>query len=55
VFIAAPMLGYLGIKRDTVGAAPKPKEQAPVIAPASAAGADRASAAARSAPKKAAR
>jgi preprotein translocase subunit SecF len=55
VFIAAPLLGYLGIKRDTVGAAAKAKETAPVIAPASAAGADRAKAAASAAPKKAAR
>jgi preprotein translocase subunit SecF len=56
VFIAAPLLGYLGIKRENVGAAPKAKE-APVIAPASAAGADRAKAAAgaRPAPTKAAR
>ena len=46
IFIAAPLLGYLGVKRDTVGSAPKPKEAAPVIAPASAAGADRAKAAA---------
>jgi preprotein translocase subunit SecF len=47
IFIAAPLLGYLGIKRDTVGASPKPKEPTPVIAPATAAGADRAKAAAR--------
>jgi preprotein translocase subunit SecF len=26
VFIAAPLLGYLGVKRETVGAALKPKE-----------------------------
>jgi preprotein translocase SecF subunit len=49
IFIAAPLLGYLGVKRDTVGsgAAARAKEAAPVIAPASAAGADRAKAAAR--------
>jgi preprotein translocase SecF subunit len=27
VFIAAPLLGYLGVKRETVGSAVKPKEQ----------------------------
>jgi preprotein translocase subunit SecF len=47
MFIAAPLLGYLGVRRDTVGSAPKPKDAAPVIAPASAAGAERAKAAAR--------
>ena len=47
VFIAAPMLGYLGVKRETVGAGAKPKEVGPVIAPASTAGADRANAAAK--------
>jgi preprotein translocase SecF subunit len=26
IFIAAPLLGYLGVKRETVGAALKPKE-----------------------------
>jgi preprotein translocase SecF subunit len=46
IFIAAPLLGYLGVKRDTVGAHAKAKETAPVIAPASTAGADRAKAAA---------
>ena len=50
IFIAAPLLGYLGVKRDTVGAAARPKEAAPVIAPASAAGADRAKAAATARP-----
>ncbi len=50
MFIAAPMLGYLGIKRDTVGSAPKSKDVAPVIAPASTAGADRAKAPPRPAP-----
>jgi hypothetical protein len=47
MFIAAPLLGYLGVRRDTVGSAPKPKDAAPVIAPASSAGAERAKAAAR--------
>ena len=47
IFIAAPLLGYLGVKRDTVGAAARAKEAAPVIAPASTAGADRAKAATR--------
>jgi preprotein translocase subunit SecF len=47
IFIAAPLLGYLGIKRDTVSAAARAKEAAPVIAPASTGGADRAKAAAR--------
>ena len=46
IFIAAPLLGYLGVKRDAFSGA-KAKEQAPVIAPASTAGADRAKAAAR--------
>jgi preprotein translocase SecF subunit len=46
IFIAAPLLGYLGIKRDAFSGT-KTKEAAPVIAPASAAGADRAKAAAR--------
>ncbi|MFA5901475.1 MAG: protein translocase subunit SecF [Hyphomicrobium sp.] len=55
MFIAAPLLGYLGIKRDTVGSSPKPKEAGPVIAPASSGGAERAKAAARGTPKKAAR
>ena len=45
IFIAAPLLGYLGIKRDAFSGA-KTKEAAPVIAPASTAGADRAKAAA---------
>lgn len=50
VFIAAPLLGYLGVRRDTVGSSPKAKEAVePVIAPASAAGAERAKAAARKA------
>ncbi|MCZ7594965.1 MAG: protein translocase subunit SecF [Hyphomicrobium sp.] len=48
MFIAAPLLGYLGLKRETVGTAPKAKDAAPAIAPASAAGA----AAARPAPAK---
>ena len=47
IFIAAPLLGYLGVKRDTVGAAARAKEAAPVIAPATTAGADRAKAATR--------
>ena len=51
IFIAAPLLGYLGVKRDTIGSAPK-VEAAPVIAPASAAGADRAKAAAASRPRR---
>ncbi len=46
IFIAAPLLGYLGVKRDAFSG-PKAKEAAPVIAPASTAGADRAKAAAR--------
>ncbi len=46
IFIAAPLLGYLGVKRDAFSVA-KAKEAAPVIAPASTAGADRAKAAAR--------
>jgi preprotein translocase SecF subunit len=50
VFIAAPMLGYLGIKRETVGAAAASKETSPVIAPASTAGADRATKAASARP-----
>jgi len=45
IFIAAPLLGYLGVRRDAFSAA-KTKEAAPVIAPASTAGADRAKAAA---------
>jgi preprotein translocase SecF subunit len=49
VFIAAPLLGYLGVKRDTVGSAPKPKDVGPVIAPASVAGAERAKTAAKKA------
>jgi preprotein translocase subunit SecF len=49
IFIAAPMLGYLGVKRDTFSGA-KAKEAAPVIAPASTAGADRAKAAAAARP-----
>ena len=28
IFIAAPLLGYLGVKRDWVGAAPKPASAA---------------------------
>ena len=32
IFIAAPLLGYLGVKRETVGGAPK-VEASPVIAP----------------------
>ncbi|WP_083556177.1 protein translocase subunit SecF [Hyphomicrobium sp. NDB2Meth4] len=47
MFIAAPLLGYLGVKRDTVGSAPKPADAGPVIAPATPAGADRAKKAAR--------
>jgi preprotein translocase subunit SecF len=46
IFIAAPLLGYLGVKRDAFSGT-KSKEAAPVIAPASTAGADRAKAAAR--------
>ncbi|MFA6139883.1 MAG: protein translocase subunit SecF [Hyphomicrobium sp.] len=45
IFIAAPLLGYLGVKRDAFSGT-KAKEAAPVIAPASTAGADRAKAAA---------
>lgn len=48
IFIAAPLLGYLGLKRETVGTAPKAKDAAPAITPASPAGA----AAARPAPAK---
>ena len=49
IFIAAPLLGYLGVKRDTVGSTPKAKDNNdPVIAPATTAGADRAAKAARS-------
>ena len=55
MFIAAPLLGYLGVKRDTVGSAPKASAAAPVIAPATSGGADRAKTAARQTPKKAAR
>ncbi len=44
IFIAAPLLGYLGVRRDAFSSA-KTKEAAPVIAPASTAGADRAKAA----------
>ena len=59
MFIAAPLLGYLGVKRDTVGSAPKSADAGPVIAPATTAGADRAKKAARSGgrqvPNKAAR
>jgi preprotein translocase subunit SecF len=51
IFIAAPLLGYLGVKRDTIGGAPK-VEASPVIAPASAAGADRAKAAAAGRPRR---
>jgi preprotein translocase SecF subunit len=51
IFIAAPLLGYLGVKRETVGGAPK-VEASPVIAPASAAGADRAKAAAAGRPRR---
>lgn len=47
IFIAAPLLGYLGVKRDSFGSGPKAKDVAPVIAPASTGGADRAKAAAR--------
>lgn len=47
IFIAAPLLGYLGVKRDTVGSAPRPKEEKPVIAPATPAGAAKAKAAAQ--------
>jgi len=46
IFIAAPLLGYLGVKRDAFSGT-KTKEAAPVIAPATTAGADRAKAAAR--------
>jgi len=46
IFIAAPLLGYLGVKRDTVGSVPRPKEEKPVIAPATPAGAAKAKAAA---------
>jgi preprotein translocase subunit SecF len=49
IFIAAPLLGYLGIKRDAFSGA-KAKGAAPVIAPASTAGADRAKAAAAARP-----
>lgn len=52
MFIAAPLLGYLGVKRDTVGSAPKSKDTDPVIAPASTAGADRAKAAASGRPRR---
>jgi preprotein translocase subunit SecF len=45
IFIAAPLLGYLGVKRETIGTAP-------VIAPASTAGADRAKAAAAARPRR---
>jgi preprotein translocase SecF subunit len=45
IFIAAPLLGYLGVRRDAFSGT-KAKETAPVIAPASTAGADRAKAAA---------
>ena len=42
-------LGYLGVKRDTVGSTPKAKDNNdPVIAPATPAGAARAAKAARS-------
>lgn len=51
MFIAAPLLGYLGVKRDTVGSGAKPQEPAPVIAPASPAGAARANAAASGRPR----
>jgi preprotein translocase SecF subunit len=51
IFIAAPLLGYLGVKRETVGGAPK-VEASPVIAPASSAGADRAKAAAATRPRR---
>jgi preprotein translocase subunit SecF len=51
IFIAAPLLGFLGVKRDTIGSAPK-VEASPVIAPASAAGADRAKAAAAGRPRR---
>jgi preprotein translocase SecF subunit len=47
IFIAAPLLGYLGVKRETVGHTARAKEVSPVIAPASTAGAQRAKAAAR--------
>ena len=50
IFIAAPLLGYLGVKRDAFGGAGKPKDAAPVIAPATTAGADRAKAAATARP-----
>ena len=50
IFIAAPLLGYLGVKRDACRRAAKAKEAAPVIAPASTAGADRAKAAATARP-----
>jgi preprotein translocase SecF subunit len=36
VFIAAPLLGYLGVRRETVGAAPKAKEDEGIKARASA-------------------
>lgn len=49
MFIAAPLLGYLGIKRDAFSTA-KSREAAPVIAPASTAGADRAKSAAAARP-----
>jgi preprotein translocase subunit SecF len=49
IFIAAPLLGYLGVKRDAFSGT-KTKEAAPVIAPASTAGADRAKAAAAARP-----
>jgi preprotein translocase subunit SecF len=49
IFIAAPLLGYLGVKRDAFGGG-KPKDAAPVIAPATTAGADRAKAAATARP-----
>jgi preprotein translocase subunit SecF len=47
IFIAAPLLDYLGVKRETVGHTARVKEAEPVIAPASTAGADRAKAAGR--------
>jgi preprotein translocase SecF subunit len=49
IFIAAPLLGYLGVKRDAFSGG-KAKEAAPVIAPATTAGADRAKAAATARP-----
>jgi preprotein translocase subunit SecF len=49
IFIAAPLLGYLGVKRDAFSGG-KAKEAAPVIAPATTAGADRAKAAASARP-----